>query len=816
MKQHGLEPLRKGARVMQDVVRDLRHGTRLIFKSPGFTAVAAIALGIGVGANLAVFGFVNALLLRPLPTNAPDRLIRADGGSSVPMVERAVAYDDYVEFRERNQTLSGLSLFHPGGILPVRGAGRPSEPIHVMPVTGNYFETIGVRAAVGRIFTELDDRADAGAVVLSYVGWMRHFDGDPAIVGERILINGVPFAVVGVTPESFTGTAAPVVPQIYATWEAVAVRLPGSEARRGLLIGRLAARATLSSARADFARIAQQLRTERKKPVSVEVYPAIAILPPMQRAFSVFAALFMIIVGAVLWIACSNVAILQMVRAAARRREMAIRLALGATRIQLVRQLLVENLLLAGLAGAIGAALALAVTRWLTQIQLPVPMPLALTSTVDWRVTAFAVAVSIAAALLSSLAAALDARQSSASMVLRESDSGARTFTRKSLVVVQVALSTVLLVVAVAMMRSLMQPPEPGLKADGVVIATISLPRPQYAADQATEFFERLLARAESIPDVAVTSVAETIPVAINRPLASVDTTSDVDAASSTTDVPLPRVLVNRVSRAHFRTLSIPLIQGRDFREQDDARAIPVAIVNDTLARRLWRGQSAIGRRLRLDSEWVTVVGVAKDSKYESVIESPKPFIYRPLGQGRSGFFEGTLLVKASGNASSVMPLIRSLVADLDPNLVVTNLNTLEDRLALGQLPNRAIATTAGVLGVLALVLGAVGTYSVIAFLVVQRRREIGVRLALGALPSTVVRMVASQGASWIATGLVIGVAGGYGVVRMLQARIIGISVQDPLPAVMVLLLLGATGSLASYVPAREAGRGDPLALLRE
>jgi predicted permease len=370
-------------------------------------------------------------------------------------------------------------------------------------------------------------------------------------------------------------------------------------------------------------------------------------------------------------------------------------------------------------------------------------------------------------------------------------------------------------VTAVAVVRSLTQPPAPGLEPDGVLMATVSLPRPQYSADQTIQFFARLLAGAESIPQVTAASVVETIPVANNRPLDSVEMTTDVRADQSSPRTQLPRVLGNRVSRGHFQTLGIPLLQGRDFNAQDEGRATSVAIVNETLAR-LWPGESSVGRRLRLGSEWVTVVGVARDSKYASVTEEPRPFVYRPLGQGRSGFFEGTLLVKTNGDTRSAVPLIRSLVADLDPNLAVYNLNTLEDRLALSLLPNRAIAITSGLLGVVALLLGAVGTYSVIAFLVVQRRREIGVRLALGALPSTVVRMIAGQGARWIATGLAIGALGGFGVLRLLQGVLVGVSVQDPLPIVTVLLLLGATGGLASWVPARAAGKADPLAILRQ
>ena len=348
------------ARICRDIRRDARHGVRTLVKSPGFALVTVAALAVGIGANLTIFGFVNALLLRPVTAADAHRLVRADLGGPNP-IENHLAYDDYVAYRDRNQTLSHLALFHPGGLLPVRLAGRAAEPLHVMPVTGNYFETLGVQATIGRTFSASDDQPGAGVVVLSHEGWIRHFESDPGIVGQTIFINDVAFTVVGITPEPFAGTASPVIPRMYATWQAV--QRPSPESPRGYMIGRLAAGATLRTAQADFARVAAHMRREKNQPVTVAVYAATATMPGTQRVFSIFATLFMVIVGAVLWAACSNVAILQLVRSSARRREMAIRLAIGATRTQLVRQLLIENLLLTLVAGTVGISLALATSR---------------------------------------------------------------------------------------------------------------------------------------------------------------------------------------------------------------------------------------------------------------------------------------------------------------------------------------------------------------------------------------------------------------------------------------------------------------------
>jgi predicted permease len=810
MKQRGFEWPRAIGRVLGDARRDARHGVRLLVKSPVFTAVAVVALAVGIGANLTIFGFVNALLLRPLPAAEPDRLIRADrGGPNA--IENGVVYDDYLAYRDRTRTLSHLAFFHPGGILPVRIGARPAEPIQFVPVTGNYFDTLGVRAVLGRTFTADDDREGAGSVVLSHAGWTRHFNADPGIVGQTILIDRMPFSVVGVTGAQFTGTVAPVIPQMYATWRA----LPRREMPSGFMIGRLLPEVSIATAQADFGRIASQLSRERNQPVSVAVYPAHTSMPGLQRVFALFSAVFMLIVGAVLWSACSNVALLHLVRSAARRREMAVRLAIGATRLQLVRQLLVENLLLAVLAGMLGTWLAYVTARWLTQIPLPVPMPIALTFAFDWRVLMFAVAISVVATMLSGLTAALDARRSDPAGVLRE-DPTARPFARMSLIVTQVALTAVLLVVATALTRSLTAPPDRQLDANGVIIATVSLPQSQYGTEQATTFFERLQVAAGSARGVTSATIVETIPLVNNRPMSSIDVVRSDSTAIGDTRVGPARALVNHVSPGHFRTLGIPLMQGRDFTAQDDARALRVAIVNETAARRFWAGASVVGQVVRLGSESATIIAVANDSKYESLTEAPKAMVYRPLAQAAQPVFEAAILMKSSGDPRVAFSLARSLVASLDPNLVVTNLNTLDDRLGLTLLANRAAAITSGLLGIVALGLGAIGTYSVIAFLVLQRRREMGIRIALGASPGALVDMMTRQGLRSAAVGLAIGIAAGAGALRLVQGLIVGVRAADPVSFALVSLLLGTVAYLACVIPARQIGRGDPLAALRE
>jgi predicted permease len=478
--------------------------------------------------------------------------------------------------------------------------------------------------------------------------------------------------------------------------------------------------------------------------------------------------------------------------------------------------LLIENLLLALVAGTAGTGLAGAAPRWLSPIRHPRPRPNGRAFDLDWRVGAFAVVVSCVASLLSGLGAALDARLTNASDVLRHESGGTSgPFTRRSLVISQVALTTVLLVVAAAMTRSLVRPPDYGLDANGVLIASVALPRAQYSAEETLPFFDRLVNAIETSTGVISATLVETIPAAINRPLSVVEVDVNESGASADGRRSRPRVLVNHVSPSHFETLGIRLAGGRDFRREDDDRSARVVIVNETASRRFWPGESPLGKTLRLGPESATVIGVASDSKYESISEPSTAFLYRPLAQKPTPVFDATVLVKTSGDPRRAIQLVRAIVADLDPNLVLS-LNTLEDRLALAFLPNRAAAITSGLLGVIALGLGTVGTYSVMAFLVLQRRREIGIRIALGAMPQSVVGMMTRQGVRWIAIGLGIGIVAAMGAVRVIAGLVLGVSASDPVPGVIVLLLLGSAGYLACFVPARQAGKANPVAVLRE
>jgi predicted permease len=776
------------------VVQDLRHAVRFLLKSKGFALVAVAALAVGIGANVTLFGFVSSLVLRPMDAVEPERLVRADSGGEGFMT--FLTYGEYVEYRTRNQSLSELAIFYPGWMAAVRADG-PAEMIAVTPVSGNYFATLGVTAALGRAIAPEDDEPGAPrVVVLSDAGFRRHFGADKGVLGRTITIDGEPFTIVGVLPPSFPGTAFPNIPQIYAPFHARAV----TESSRGYLIGRLRPGVTREEAQADLSRIAAQRTKEEGERRSIRVHPATRAFPQFVQMMTGVGALFFVVAAAVLWNACSNIAVLLLARGWTRRREIGIRLALGASRPRLVRLLLVESLLLAS-AGGLGAiGLALFIARWLTQLYLPVPMPIALLFDFDWRVVVFTGGAVIAATLLFGLGPALQSLRADVVSSIKQRREEFQA--RGSLVVTQVALSTALLATAGLLVRSLVAPPERGFDTDGVLMATVRLGGPDVG------FFEEVLDRLEKAQGVISAAVAESVDMTSTGSLAPVEVRSETAAEDQT-------VYTNGVSRGYFRTLGIPLLGGRDFEARDDLDSPAIGIVNETLARRFWPGRSALGRRLVLtDGTTIEAVGLAPDIKHESLEEKPAPLLYLPLTQRPVS--TATFLIKTTLGPRATAALVRERVAAVEPNLVVYNLQPLEERFGLALLANRALAWVSGVLGLLGLTLGAIGTYGIVSFLMEQRRREIGIRIALGATPSGVVGMTTRRGMLWTGTGIVLGVAASLVVARLLQAYLNGIDGIDPIPLAAAAFLLAATGYAACLVPARRASRTDPMAALRE
>lgn len=803
---------------MNRFLRDFALGTRLLLKSPGFGLVATASLAIGLGASITIFCFVNSILLKPLDARDPARLVRGYSGGSDPLA--TVKYDDYKEYRDHNQTLSSLAMFHWGGLVPVRIADT-TEMIHAMPVTGNYFDTLGVPAAMGRTIEPSDDTlAASAAVLLSDTCWRLHFHSDPNVIGRVISIKHVPFTIVGVTPQWFRGAiGGPIVPQFYIPWQ----QLPQSgKLDFGHLIGRLNPGVTRAQAQADLSTIAARLSQTQNRDVSIQLSRATVLAPGFIGNMTAIAALFMAIVSLVLLIICGNIAVLLLARSAARKREFGVRLALGASAGQLVRQLLAESLVLA-LAGGLGAcSLAFVTAKLLSQIYLPVPMPIALEFVFDWRVVAFAIAASLISMLLFALGPALESARTDVTSSLKTSPSAARiagSGGRFGIVAAQIGMSTVLLVTTVTLVHSLsvLKSTNGGFSTDRVLMATLNFSAADYTPQQGVAFLDRALAAVAARNWVVSATFADNVPLTGNSPLAqdNLQKTPGAEQRSRNAKIQPPPVYINRVSTGHFVTLGIPLISGRDFTATDNSVSPAVGIVNQTLASRFWPGESPLGKQLfSKDGSAVQIVGIARDSKYVSLDEAPKAMLYRPLAQSYVSLV--TLLVKTTGDPAKAAPFLQKELDRLDPNLVAYNFNTLESRVGLALAPNRAAAILAGILGALAFALGTVGVYGTMAVLVAQRRREIAIRMAVGGERRAVVNLIVTQGMRWTISGIAVGVVAAFFVTRLLRGLLFGIAAVDPLSLVAVTLLLAAAAYLACFVPARRATRADPLIALRE
>jgi putative ABC transport system permease protein len=798
------------------LLADVRYGGRVLLRSPGFTFVAVAALAIGIGANLTIFGFAKELLLSP-PAGIAD-----PGGVVRAFTNRfsSTRFADYEVYRDRNHTFVALAAFRDES-MSLRGEGAP-EQIFGLGVSGNYFNALGVPTAIGRPILPADDRADGpGVVVISDRFWRLRWAANPGVLGQTITLNGRPAAIIGVAPSAFTGTLAPFIPDVF-----VPVTQPrhGGEVSSVQLIGRLRPGVAIGEAQADLMTLAAAMvvgpAPDRPRPV-ITVYWARTLAPEIAMPAAVFTGVLLAVVGLVLLLACVNIANLLLSRSAARTREIGIRTAVGASRSRLVRQLLTESLLLGAAGGAAASLLAMAVARPIAAAagSLPSPAPIGLAFVVDWRLIAAAVGLSLVTTVAFGLVPAL---QSSNHDVLPALKDGAATAAPKQsrlravFLTTQVAMSTLLLVLAALFVRGLVsaQTLDRGLVTDGVLAASIDLESAGYNQARGAIVYEQLLERLERTPGLTSANIVDIVPLTLsNRAdgMVSEDHRERVDATL---------VYRNRVTPGHFRTLGIPLVVGRDFDARDRAQAAAVVIVNETLARRFWPGENPIGKRLRELTDrgaprpWFEVVGVARDSKYATVGEDPKPFMYRPMAQDYTP--AGTVMVKTRGNAADALPLVRAAVADIDPNMALFSVMTLDSATSISLLPVKVAATVAGTLGVLALILGAIGLYGVMSYLVRQRTREIGIRMALGAERGTVVGLVTGHGMRWTGIGLVLGLAASFAVAKLIGGFLYGVGPADPTAFVGIALLLIGTAYVACYIPARRASRIDPLVALRE
>jgi predicted permease len=822
--------------VFADAVRDLRYAVRMLLRAPAFTLVIVATLALGIGANAAIFSAVDAILLRSAPVADPARVVSVYTSSSDGRApQSSSSYLDYVDLRDRGP-LAGLAAF--SGIALAYDGREGAEQINGEIVTGNYFEVLGVTPALGRAFAPEEDLpgVPVRVAVVSHAFWRRHLGSNPAAIGQDIRLNSAPYVVIGVAPAGFEG---PVLGRVDDVWVPMAlqqdVRPPSAGLRRQLghanllavrgtrwlnMVGRLrgdtAVRAAYDEAAVSIGLLGQQLAAQFPDSNTGRNFTVARLGdgPGVRRAARPMLGILAAAVVLVLLIACANVASLLAARAVSRRREIAIRVAIGAARGRLVRQWLTESLLL-GLLGSVGALL---VARWLTPLLYQSGIPDTIDLSLDWRVFAFTLAIGLASGLLFGIAPAFHGTRRDALASLRDEGgavaSGSRAVRmRNAFVVLQLAMSLVLLIGAGLFLRTLSNAygVDLGYRTEGILLADINFDVRGYTPESGQELYRRILERIAALPGVQEVG-ASRVPVLSGGARTDVISLDGRPVAPDESNGLLVRI--NVTSDRYLETLGIPLLSGRGFAASDDARAPRVAIVSRSLAERLWPGQDPLGRPLNAAPRSPTVIGVIGDAVYASAIErNPPPFYLLPLAQNyESGM---TLFVKTHGDPISFVSSARQAVRQVDPQLVLARPRTLADEFVRSVGDERLMATLVGLFGGLALLLAAVGLYGVMAHATSQRRTEIGIRLALGARPSSVLRMVVYAGLRLATIGALLGAAAAVFASRTVESQLFGVKPLDPATYLVVIAVLLAVAVAACAIPARRAMRIDPIRALR-
>jgi predicted permease len=820
-------------RFLDALRQDVRHGLRVMRRSPGLTAATIVSLGVGIGANTTIFTLFDALLLRPLPVAEPGRVVAVYTSDFSGPAYGTSSFPDYLDFRQGTPALAGLTAYGPTPV--ALSADGPVERVLCELATDNYFDVVGLPLALGRGFRPGEDRPGAVArvAVLGHGLWQRRFGSDPSVLGRALTLNGQEYEVVGVAPPGFSGLTRGLGVDVWLPIGAKTLLQPASNdlagrgSRSWFLMGRLRPGASLAEAQGQLNAVAAGAFRDHRdywrdvtgaaRRVTVLPEGSARVHPSVAPAVLGFTGLLQAVAVVVLLIACANLANLLLARATTRRREMGVRVALGAGPRRLVRQLLTESVMLAAAGGTAGLALAFWGTELLASLRPPLPVPVVLDLRPDGRVLAFTAALSVLTGLLFGLAPALTAARSDVMGGLKDeagtSGSGYRSSRlRSSLVVAQVAASVLLLVGSGLFVRSLRHARslDPGFDTQGVALLSVDLELAGYGEERGREAWARILDRARHAPGVTSVALARDVPLGLGGGRRRVWVEGYSEPAGDDMEIGF-----NAVGAGFFTTLRVPLLRGHGFSEEHGRGAPAVAVVNEAFVRRFWPGQDALGRRLRMshDGPPIEVVGVARDGKYFSLGEDPQPFLFVPLAQSYSG--AATVLARTSGDAGAALERLRRELAALDPHLPVFDAKLMEQHLGFALLPARLAAWVLGLLGTVALLLATLGLYSVIAYAVAQRRREVGIRMALGARTSHVLAMVIGQGLRLTGIGMALGVAGAAILMRLVRTFLYGISPGDPATFAGVVAVLGGGALLACAVPALRATRVDPAVALR-
>lgn len=819
---------------MRDFIQELRLALRMLLKHPGFTAVALFTLALGIAANTAIFSVADAVLFSPLPYAEPDRLAMV-WGQSPDKARQTVSPANFLDWRAQSQSFEGLA-----GISHVpfnlAGDGAP-EVVRGASVSANFFQVLGIPAALGSTFLASADGAGSPhRVVLGHRLWMRRFGGDPRVLGRMLRLNDLSYEVVGVMPERFewpaivpTHASAAEPPQLWVpavhrdvpqlgpdTSQDTSTWRDGNYLR---VVGRLKPGVTLEGAGRELDTLAARLAQEYPR---TNTRSGIVLVPLREQLVgNVRSALWVLLaaVGLVLVIACANVANLFLARASARRQELTVRLALGARRGQLVRQLLTESVLLALAAGTLGLLLALWGMDALLAL-VPPELPRMGAVGMDGRVLAFTLLTSLGTGVLFGLVPALQASKPDLNGVLRQGGGGrfvgAGHRSRSALVVGEVALAVVLLISAGLLLRSLwsMQSVDLGFRSEGVLTWRVSLPSAEYpdVARQAA-LFQRLQERVEALPGVKSVGAVSDLPFGGNN----IWRLMDIDGQPRPAPGDVRSVGYQVVTPGYFRTLGIPLKRGRDVTGADRADTQQVVLINDAAARQYWPGQEPLGQRIRLGSEsdapWRTIVGVVGDVRQAGALEETRPESYVPALQDTFHFIQYT--ARTEGDPARLAAGVREAVSALDSNLPISQVWTMEEVVASAMARPRFLSTLVALFAALALLLAGVGLSGVIAYMARQRTQEIGIRMALGARPVDVLRLVVGSGMRLAVVGVALGLAGAWAATRAMASQLYGVSATDPLTFGSLALLVTAVTLVATWLPARRATRVDPMVAMR-
>jgi len=807
---------------MHTLWQDLLFGMRMLVRQPGFTLVAVVVIALGIGANTAIFSVANTVLLRPLPYQNPDELMMVwETAPKIGFPHSDVAPANFIDWRDQNRVFTQIAAFG-GASMSLTGRGEP-ERIVGERVSASLFPLLGVAPALGRVFTVEEDRPEApNVIVLSHGLWQRRFGSDPGLVGQTLTLNQRSYTVIGIMPADFRFPG-----REQEVWLPMSMG-PDEATGRGdhylNVVARLKPGVTRDQAQAEMgaiaARLAQQYpRTNSEQGVT---------LVPLHEEFagSIRRPLLILlgVVGFVLLIACANVTNLLLARATARQKELTIRAALGASRWRLMRQLLTESVLLAGLGGVAGMLLAVWGVDWLETL-IPENLAQARGIVMDGRVLAFSVAVSLLTGMVFGLLPALQVSRPHLTEALKEGGRGGtgskgRGRTRGALVIGEIALSLVLLAGAGLMIKSFFRltSVDPGFQANNALTMRMQLTGAQYSDPaKLRAFYEQMLGQVQSLPGVQAAGVITQLPLTVQ----GLSFSFSLEGQPPMPVGNMPQSVFRVISQDYFRAIGIPLLRGRSFTPQDTADAQAVVVINRTMAERFWPNREALGQRFKIgfsdgSNPWMTVVGVVGDVRQTSLDQALKPEMYVPYQQDRRFFaIPRDLVVRTTGDPLGLAAAVRSEIWKLDKDLPLFRVQTMDQILSLAVAGQRFNLLLLTVFGVLALVLASIGIYGVMSYATAQRTHEIGIRVALGARASDVLKLVMGQGLILTVSGIILGLAGAVALTRVMTGLLFEVSATDPLTFTAVALLLTAVSLLACYVPARRAMKVDPMVALR-